>query len=87
MKNTKISNATWPATLLFVITFIVQMVEGTNVISSLVVCMITEAFAYLTCNYAVIKKGKGIRAIWINYLLWLFFMNIGVVAGWLGWET
>ena len=44
------------------------------------VCLIFEVLAYITCWALVLRKGKGERAVWINYILWIVFANLGTIA-------
>ncbi len=42
--------------------------------------LISQVFAYLTCLFCVIKRNKGQNGVWINYIVWILILNIGVVA-------
>ena len=88
MKNNSIAV---PAFVLFFITFVVGNLmtyapfSAGAIISSCVTCLITEVFAYVSWWALVFRKNKGMRATWINYIVWIVLLNLGNVATLLGY--
>lgn len=95
MKNNKLQNnkanetpdILIPASILLVIHTIVQYLYelhkshifvsfGAIIVSDIIV----QIIAYLTCYFFVIKRNKGQKGIWINYIIWILVFNIGIVS-------
>lgn len=70
-----------PALVLFLVNlvvcyFTVWMFDwGSHFIYQLIV----QFFAYATCFYFVLWKGKSQNHVWINYIVWMAIMNAGRV--------
>ena len=83
-------NVLFPAIVFFVINTIVQYLQQVQnqsfvplfgfLIEVIIYNLITQTLAYLTCRFFVIKRNKGQKSIWINYIIWIFVMNLGVVS-------
>ncbi len=83
-------NILFPAIVFFVINVIVQYLQemqsyGYVMIFSFLIQMITynlitQSLAYLTCRFFVIKKSKGQNGVWINYIIWIIVMNLGIIV-------
>lgn len=95
MKNNKLQNneanktpyILIPASILLVIHTIVQCLYEIHIsqtfvsFGALIVSnLIAQIIAYLTCYFFVIKRNKGQKGVWINYIIWILVFNIGIVS-------
>ena len=42
--------------------------------------ILTEMFAYLTCVFFVLKRGKSQGYVWLNYAIWTFLVSYGYIV-------
>ena len=90
MKKQNAINIILASLVLFAVTFIVNIIYYPSsdfiisAMSACVTCLITEALALLSCWFIVLRGKKGIRAIWINYIVWTIFINFGNIIDILG---
>ena len=87
--NSKV-NILIPAIVFFVINTIVQYLQQVQnfdfvplfgfLIQVITYNLIAQTLAYLTCRFLVIKRNKGQKGVWINYIIWILVMNLGVVS-------
>lgn len=91
LKNTnnltpKKRNILLPAIVFYIINTFVYLLQQPDaplfgfLISSSVYNLISQGLAYLTCYFIVIKRNKGQKGVWINYIIWTVVMNLGVVS-------
>lgn len=81
------STVSYPALILLIISTIVQCFYMPIVspivawiLSLLISLALGQAFSYITCWALVLRKGKNRRYVWINYIVWILILNIGVVT-------
>lgn len=87
LQKKNLTAAGWPALTLWLVTiavaFLIDPISGSFssfvswAVSWTVTCALFELFAYLTCWALVFRRGKGARAVWINYIVWILIANIG----------
>ena len=87
--NSKV-NILIPAIVFFVINTIVQYLQQVQnfdfvplfgfLIQVITYNLIAQTLAYLTCRFLVIKRSEGQKGVWINYIIWILVMNLGVVS-------
>ena len=87
----KSSAVLWPAMTLFVVSFLVLAIHDPLAYfnagflavwlgSHLFSCLLGQVFAYITCWAFVLRRDKGYRQIWTNYIVWILILNLGTVA-------
>lgn len=80
-----LSAVKYPALVQFIVTFIVLCIYNpitvpVFVVSNLIPCAIGQFFSYGCCWALVLRKGKGQRQVWTNYIVWTIVLNIELVS-------
>lgn len=79
-----------PSMVLVIISFIVSNLQKPFVFSVYEVsafcgsALFELGLAYATCWALVLRKNKGVNAVWINYIVWILLLNTGSIARLLG---
>lgn len=74
-----------PSAILFIITFVLNLLLGSiGWLSNVFACIFIELFAYITCWVFVISKNKSGTLLWVNYIVWILIANLGQVVNYFG---